>query len=139
MWLPFFSFFFAENRFPLPCIVTVSMKWTCKLCSYSSSNQRTITRHYTLKHRHFSRFCPLPCLYKDCVCTFKKQIDLKRHLLRQHGPSQNSSAPLTVQILCDLCSFSEPCNLRQYLAHLCCHLKNKGNCEMSSSAVLISF
>lgn len=50
---------------------------------------------------------------------------MKNHLFRQHSSSQDSSKPLTVQVLCELCSFSEPCNLRQYFTHLRYHLKSK--------------
>lgn len=95
----------ADHRPSLPWIVTVSMKWK------SPANQHIITRHYALRHRHYSRFCLLPWLYTNCVCTFKRQIDLKNHLLRQHGTSQDSSEPLTAQVLCELCSYSEPCIL----------------------------
>ncbi|XP_031418504.1 uncharacterized protein LOC116219363 [Clupea harengus] len=103
------------------------MKWTCKLCPFSTYNQRNIRRHYTLKHGHHSRFCPLPCIFTDCFFTFRRQVDLNRHLFKQHGKQQEkgSSDPLTFQILCALCSFCEHCNLKQYLSHLRSHLKNK--------------
>ncbi|KAF3842313.1 hypothetical protein F7725_024264, partial [Dissostichus mawsoni] len=58
------------------------MKWKCKFCTFSSANQRSIIRHYKLKHGHYGRYCPLPCIYSDCVCSFKTQVALKNHLLK---------------------------------------------------------
>lgn len=103
------------------------MKWICKFCAFSSTNQRIIIRHYGLKHGHFSRYSPLPCIYSDCVCSFKKHLDLKNLLLKQHGQLANGivSEALTFRVKCDLCDFSEPCRLRQYFIHLRGHLKNK--------------
>lgn len=111
------------------------MNWICKFCTFSSANQRSIIRHYKLKHGHYNRSCPLPCIYNDCVCSFKTQVALKNHLLKHesvvhqsqpavvaHGSQSNV---VTHRLKCELCDFSEPCTLKQYFVHLGSHLKSK--------------
>lgn len=111
------------------------MNWTCKFCSFSSGNQRSIIRHYKIKHGHYSRSCPLPCIYNDCLCSFKTQVALKNHLLK-HKTSvvhqsqatvthESQSSVVTHRLRCELCIFSEPCTIKQYFAHLGTHLKSK--------------
>lgn len=108
------------------------MKWTCKFCTFFSANQRSIIRHYKLKHGHYSRSCPLPCIYKDCVCSFNTQVALKNHLLKHEtvtGRPQDAvahgSSIVTYRLHCEQCEFSEPCTVKDYFVHLWVHLKNK--------------
>lgn len=97
------------------------MKWNCKYCRFESSNQ-LILRHYKLKHEHYARIFPLPCIHQDCPCTFKTEIALKKHLT-QHR--RNVHETVTACIKCDLCHFSEPCNVKQYFSRLRSHFNNK--------------
>ncbi|XP_026116308.1 uncharacterized protein LOC113094884 [Carassius auratus] len=111
------------------------MNWTCKFCSFSSANQRSIIRHYKIKHGHYSRSCPLPCIYSDCLCSFKTQVALKNHLLKHktsgvhQSPAtvthESQSSVVTYRLRCELCVFSEPCTIKQYFVHLGTHLKSK--------------
>lgn len=106
------------------------MKW--KFCRFSTANQRSIIRHYKLKHGHYSRSCPLPCIYSDCVCSFKTQVALKNHLLKHEtvtGRPQDAMAHgisiVTYRLHCEQCEFSESYTLKDYFVHLRVHLKNK--------------
>lgn len=99
------------------------MRWSCKSCNFSSPSQRTLILHYKLKHCNQARNCPLPCVYADCVCSFRTESSLKKHLSRDH--SQACTKHVTSKLNCELCSFSEPCSDAQYFAHLKTHIQNK--------------
>lgn len=99
------------------------MQWTCKFCRFSTGNQRTLIRHYKLKHGHYGPSCPLPCIHIDCPCTFKTQVALKRHLVAQHE-RQLDSAPVNAQLLCELCDFCEPFDVTKYFVHFGKHVKS---------------
>lgn len=100
-----------------------SMRWSCKCCNFSSPNQRTLIVHYKLKHCHQARNYPLSCVYANCVCSFRTESSLKKHLTRDH--SQACSKQVTARLNCELCNFSETCSDTQYCAHLKIHLHNK--------------
>ncbi len=107
---------------------SISMRWCCKICRFSSPNQCTLITHYKLKHCHQASHCPLPCIYKDCVCTFRSELSLKKHLTRDHSQCVQASSKLlkaTSNVNCDLCNFSEACSVSQYFAHLITHIKRK--------------
>lgn len=100
------------------------MRWTCKFCSFSSGNQRTVIRHYKVTHGFNGTTCPYPCIYKDCPCTLKTQVALKRHLVAQHA-RQIDFEPVNAKLKCELCDFCEPFNIKNYFVHLGKHVKNR--------------
>lgn len=105
---------------------SISMRWCCKICRFSSPNQRTLITHYKLKLCHQASHCPLPCIYKDCVCTFRSELSLKKHLTCDHSQCVQASSKFlkaTSNVSCDLCNFSEACSVSQYFAHLKTHIK----------------
>lgn len=104
--------------------VVVKMKWTCKYCTsilFHTTKKEVIIQHYKLKHGHHGRTCPLPCIYQECVCSFRTRAALKRHLLGHHEKSVDN---VNTRVKCNHCSFSEACNLKLYFSHLGIHLKN---------------
>lgn len=124
----FFLCFFCTGllQFSVGCAVwgnCPSMRWSCKCCNFSSPNQRTLIVHYKLKHCHQARNCPLPCVYADCVCSFRTESSLKKHLTRDH--SQARSKQVTARLNCELCNFSDTCSDTQYFAHLKIHIHNQ--------------
>nr|XP_054606036.1 uncharacterized protein LOC129166763 [Nothobranchius furzeri] len=100
------------------------MRWFCKCCSFSSPNRRTLITHHKLKHCTQARHFPLPCLYADCVCSFRTESSLRKHLARDHSCS-SSENPATLNLICELCCFSETCTITEYFAHLKKHLNHK--------------
>lgn len=68
----------------------------------------------------------MPCIYQDCVCSFRTQATLIRHLHTHHAKSVDH---VNSRVKCNLCSFSEACNLKQYFSHLGIHLKNNENVQ----------
>ncbi|XP_056598970.1 uncharacterized protein LOC130417430 [Triplophysa dalaica] len=105
----------------------MAMRWCCKICRFSSPNQRVLITHYKLKHCHQASHCPLPCIYKDCVCTFRSELSLKKHLTRDHSQCVEAFKLLKAKsnVNCDLCNFSEVCSVSQYFAHLKTHIQKK--------------
>ena len=59
--------------------------WKCKYCPFNCAKRTKLFNHYRLKHGSFSRTEPLPCLYEDCLCTFRSFNALKVHLSRLHN------------------------------------------------------
>lgn len=99
------------------------MKWSCKFCYFTTTNQRIVIRHYKLKHCHHASNCPLPCIYEDCVCSFRTEFALRKHLARDHKQSVRLCAE-AFTLNCDLCAFSETCGITQFFTHLKTHLQN---------------
>ncbi|KAK0131464.1 hypothetical protein N1851_033866 [Merluccius polli] len=96
----------------------------CKFCSYFSANQRQVIRHYKVTHGFNGTTSLFPCIYRDCPCTLKTQVALKKHLATQHA-RQIDSEPVNAQLLCELCDFCEPFNLKKYFVHLGRHVQSK--------------
>lgn len=84
--------------------------------------QHTSVVHYKLKHCHQTRNCPLPCVYADCVCSFRTDSSLKKRSTRDH--SWAHSMQVTIRLNCKLCT----CSDTQYFAHLKMHTQNKETC-----------
>lgn len=78
------------------------MQWTCKLCSYGCEVRGQLLKHYRLKHANYTRRFPIPCLYKECLCTFQSFNALKVHLSRLHSLSCNATKKM---FHCQLCKF----------------------------------
>ena len=105
------------------------MEWKCKLCSVSADTRAKLFRHYRLQHGHFSRVCPLPCLYGDCICTFQSFNAMKAHLSRVHNDTPRIAAPggaYTGHALftCPLCNFKHPFSEETLFGHLRSHLRS---------------
>lgn len=100
------------------------MRWTCKLCTFFSGNQKRILEHYQNSHRHYGRNCPLPCIYKDCAQYFRSKKSLHVHL-KNHGIFETSSALFGFKLKCLLCEFKKEIALKQYIAHLGKHLRSR--------------
>lgn len=92
----------------------------CKFCSFVSSSQDGLLRHHRLRH---GRGAHWPCVYSDCVCTFKTHGALKSHLTRSH--CRTVRRPDTCTFFCELCDFRENCTQHTFFTHLGHHLKNQ--------------
>lgn len=102
------------------------MQWTCKHCIFSADKRGQLLKHYHLKHGSFTRQQPIPCLHRDCLCTFKSFNALKVHLSFWHSQSHigQASKP-TVAFHCQICEYLEPCTEAEFFTHLHSHLKRK--------------
>lgn len=90
------------------------MQWKCKFCLFSCEKRARLLKHYRLKHGSYTRSTPIPCLYTDCLCSFKSFNALRVHLTKNHSyqahGSQSSPCDNILLIFhCPLCSFEEPC------------------------------
>lgn len=92
----------------------------CRFCSFDSSNQEALLRHHRLRH---GRGAHWPCVYSDCVCTFKTPGALRSHLTRSHCKTVKRQEKSI--FFCDLCEFRETCTQRTFFTHLRHHLKNQ--------------
>lgn len=98
------------------------MQWRCKFCTFVSLKRGQLLKHYRLKHGGFTRSSPIPCLYQQCICTFKSFNALKVHLSRSH--SQVTSEKDDVQTFnCQVCEFNASCSENDFFTHLRKHLK----------------
>lgn len=103
------------------------MNWNCKLCGISLSSKTHLRKHCRLKHSHFCRVSPLPCLYADCICTFQSFGALKTHLSRYHTAESSFSkggSLVRLSLKCSLCTFQQPFSESIFFSHLRGHLRN---------------
>lgn len=56
----------------------------CRYCTFSNSDTEALVKHYRLCHAQGHKETNWPCLYSDCVCSFRTQGALKSHLSRCH-------------------------------------------------------
>ena len=84
----------------------------------SFTGRAQLFTHYRLQHSQFSVVSPLPCLYDDCMCTFKSLGALGTHLSRNHTAEISSSSSQ------EPVSFEQPFSESGVLYHLRRHLKN---------------
>lgn len=101
--------------------------WACKLCTAPFTSRIQLFKLYRLRHSHFSRISPLPCLYTDCICTFQTFNALSTHLSRYHTaqPSrctEQSQGPVFFE--CPLCTFQQPFSESAVFSHLRKHVKS---------------
>lgn len=94
------------------------MQWTCKYCTFCAEKRGYLFKHYRLKHTQTST---LPCLYKDCLYTFKSFNALKVHLSMWHAQKDGGKGR-KITFLCQLCDFVAPCNEVDFFTHLRRHL-----------------
>ncbi|XP_041863678.1 uncharacterized protein LOC121653945 [Melanotaenia boesemani] len=92
----------------------------CRRCGFISSSQEGLLRHHQLRHKKETLW---PCVFSDCVCTFKTPGALKSHLTRSHCRSEKREE--TATFFCELCEFREICTQRTFFTHLGHHLKNQ--------------
>lgn len=90
----------------------------CCFCSFASASQERLLRHHRLRH---GRGAYWPCVYSDCVCTFKTPGALKSHFTRSHCRTAKIQDKFT--FFCDLCEFREICTQQSFFTHLGRHLK----------------
>ncbi len=90
----------------------------CCFCSFASASQERLLRHHRLRH---GRGAYWPCVYSDCVCTFKTPGALKSHLTRSHCRTAKIQDKFT--FFCDLCEFWEICTQQSFFTHLGRHFK----------------
>lgn len=92
----------------------------CRFCNFVSSSQEGLLRHHRLRH---GRGAHWPCVYSDCVCTFKTPGALKSHLTRSH--CRTARRQETSTFFCESCEFREICTQFTFFTHLGHHLKNQ--------------
>lgn len=97
------------------------MKWSCKTCQFEAGTRTELLKHYRLRHGIVSRGQTVPCLYKDCPCSFQTFNALNIHLSRQHPETVTTKEILSFS--CVLCSSACFDSERQYFEHLGSHLR----------------
>ncbi len=90
----------------------------CRFCSFATASQERLLRHHRFRHRRGAYW---PCVYSDCVCTFKTPGALKSHLTRSHCRTAKIQDKFT--FFCELCEFREICTQQSFFTHLGRHLK----------------
>ncbi len=93
------------------------MKWSCKTCRFEAGTRTELLKHYRLRHGVVSRGQTVPCLYKDCPCSFRTFNALNI----QHP--QAVTAKEILSFSCVLCSSACFDSERQYFEHLGSHLR----------------
>lgn len=99
------------------------MQWACKFCNFTTDKRGNLHKHYRLKHGGLTRTSPLPCLHKDCVCTFKSFNALKVHLSKVHCQKSSTGYGEMAVFSCQICDFREPCVEQDFFTHLHTHLR----------------
>ena len=96
------------------------MRWKCKYCHFTCEKRAQLFKHYRIKHASFARTEPFPCLYQECVCTFKSLNALKVHLSRLHTKSLDPQpcVDVPVKFSCLSCGFAESCFETDFFTHL---------------------
>ncbi|XP_041823589.1 uncharacterized protein LOC121628571 [Melanotaenia boesemani] len=100
------------------------MQWTCKFCNFTCEKRGQLLKHYRLKHGGYTRTVPLPCLHKQCPCTFKSFNALKVHLSRVHSLINDHLIDKRNHVFqCQLCDFKESCEEKDFFSHLRTHIR----------------
>ncbi len=74
----------------------------CKLANLPT----VLLKHYKFRH-YQGRSWLHPCLYIDCVCTFKTVGELKTHLTRSHKHTTAVTDHLNLNFSCELSDFKD--------------------------------
>lgn len=97
------------------------MQWTCRFGNLTCEKRGQLLKHYRLKHGGYTRTSPLPCVHKECLCTFKSFNALKVHLSRVHSQIDDHCDATKNVFQCQLCDFNEPCVEKDFF-HTCGHI-----------------
>lgn len=95
----------------------------CRYCKYSTLQQDLLFKHTRLHHWQPGRGS-FPCLYPECIYSFKTTGALKTHLWRIHSKSNKPTVNAT--FCCELCEFKDVCSQAAFLRHLGRHLQSWG-------------
>lgn len=68
------------------------MSWKCKYCIFACDKRGYLLKHYRIKHGSYARSQPFPCMYQECLCTFKSFNSLKIHLSRVHTANEKQQS-----------------------------------------------
>ncbi len=121
------------------CFSSYGFGMQCKLCEFDHSSREVLLKHYRLRH-YQGRSWQHPCLYTDCVCTYKIVGALKTHLTR----SYKHTAAVTdhFNFSCELCDFKDVCQPSQFLNHIRNHLRRHDtvnypfkDCELTTNVL----
>lgn len=87
-------------------------------------------RHYRLCHGQYSTVSPLPCLYKNCMCTFTTFNSLKVHLSKVHTEkivlqADSHNATINKPFNYPVGDFKQPFIEKDMYSHLRGHLRLK--------------
>ena len=93
------------------------------MCKFETSTKTKLRKHYRLHHGHGGQ--PFPCLYQNCLCSFKTWSSLKSHLTRNHSQETQETvrSSETLSFSCQCCNASAISTERQFFEHLGRHLK----------------
>jgi len=94
----------------------------CKNCKFSHSDPEVLLKHYRLRHGQGHQGRNWPCLYPDCVCSFRTSGALKSHLTRYH--TKSALRQINTTFKCELCEFKTVCSESRFFSHLGGHLRS---------------
>ncbi|KAG5268668.1 hypothetical protein AALO_G00215090, partial [Alosa alosa] len=94
------------------------MTWHCKFCRFETHNSKAIVRHIHENHGRGRR--GFSCVYPGCLRVLRSSVEFASHL-ENHKKGNSEVA----QIRCELCSYSEPTNFKEYFIHLKRHLRQR--------------
>ncbi|KAK0148560.1 putative nuclease HARBI1 [Merluccius polli] len=97
--------------------------WKCRECAAEETTRYQLLKHYRLKHGHFGRRHPYPCIYLSCPCKFKTWNGLRSHLCRSHVDQTSQKLVDGTTFCCHHCSRSHIASLKEFLSHVNDHLK----------------
>lgn len=60
-------------------MVAFEMTFDCKLCVETFSSQSRLVKHYKLRHGHFAKLIPLPCIRANCQSQFRSVSSWNHH------------------------------------------------------------
>jgi len=89
------------------------MDWNCKYCGFVCKSRSRIFSHYTVQHFHHARRSQFPCVYKDCLQTFRKVKSLSSHLTRFHDVKNSTTF---LQLKCVDCTATVS-SLKDFFRH----------------------
>jgi len=96
--------------------------WICKLCSVSKPDRANLWIHMKSKHAIHASVNPMPCLYSDCIFTFRSLSSLTCHMSRKHPENDNSDIYCELYLKCAHCGVF--CfTVKSYLIHLRVHAR----------------
>ncbi len=110
----------------------------CKLCKFVHSSREVLLKHYRLRH-YQGRSWQHPCVYTDCVCTYKTVGELKTHLTRSH--KHTAAVTDHLHFSYELCDIKDVCQPSEFLNHIRNHLRSMTvicafkDCELTTNVL----